>query len=85
MENKYQKLLNEMVTGWENTLENQEAREIELLGSGNENNKLLAGAIQMTNDQLRYCIKMTRQLMTDCNRMDSHESKITEMINSLTK
>mgnify|MGYP003660219439 CR=1 FL=1 len=79
----YSKLLNEMVTGWERTLETQEAREVELKGTvGSE---VVGTAVGMANDQLRHCIEMTRQLMTDCTRMDNHENTIAGMIENLTK
>ena len=83
MSKHYNKLLNEMVTGWEQTLETQEAREVELKGTvGSE---VVGMAVSMTNDQLRHCITMTRQLMTDCRRMDNHEETIAGMIENLTK
>ena len=74
-----------MVTGWETQLEKQEAREIELKGSGKPNDEITALAVAMTNDQLRHCIEMVRKLMTDCKRLDNHENKMVEMINALTK
>ena len=85
MENKYQRLLNEMVTGWENTLQKSEAREIQLRGSGKPNDEVTATAVSMANDALRNCIEMTRQLMTDCKRLDNHENKMVELINNLSR
>ena len=82
---KYQSLLNQLVTGWERTLERQEKREIELKSSGDRNDETIGLAVEMANDQLRHCIETLRVLMNDLSRIENHENTIAGMIHELTE
>ena len=82
MDNKTNKLLNELCTAWEVRVAELEVREVALINSGNDSKAQLTG---LQCDTLRVCSEALRQTMTDLNRMDKHENTITKMIMDLTK
>ena len=82
MDEKTQRLLNQLATEWETKLAQLRTREVGLINGGNDTEAHVTG---MTADTLDLCVTQLRETMTSLKRLDNHEQTITRMIMDLTK